>query len=71
MARRPGDDHLDLVPARAHPLLRFGALRKPSFRVSNVGGSVYRMVISAAPFLLPLMFQVGFGWSPVLAGVWC
>jgi MFS family permease len=26
------------------------------------------MVISAAPFLLPLMFQVGFGWSPILAG---
>jgi EmrB/QacA subfamily drug resistance transporter len=52
----------------ASPLLRFGALRQPSFRVVNVGGSVYRMVISAAPFLLPLMFQVGFGWSPVLAG---
>src|SRR5215210_2040058 len=52
----------------AHPLLRFGALRKPSFRAGNVGGSVYRMVISAAPFLLPLMFQVGFGWSPVMAG---
>jgi EmrB/QacA subfamily drug resistance transporter len=52
----------------AHPLLRFGALRNPSFRSGNVGGSVYRMVISAAPFLLPLMFQVGFGWSPVLAG---
>src|ERR671916_1886348 len=50
------------------PLLRLGALRQPSFRVGNVGGSVYRMVISAAPFLLPLMFQVGFGWSPVLAG---
>jgi MFS family permease len=26
------------------------------------------MVISAAPFLLPLMFQVGFGWSPVMSG---
>jgi EmrB/QacA subfamily drug resistance transporter len=52
----------------AHPLLRFGPLRKPSFRAGNVGGSVYRMVISAAPFLLPLMFQVGFGWSPVLTG---
>ena len=26
------------------------------------------MVISAAPFLLPLMFQVGFGWSPILTG---
>jgi EmrB/QacA subfamily drug resistance transporter len=52
----------------AHPLLRFGALREPSFRAGNVGGSVYRMVINAAPFLLPLMFQVGFGWSPVLTG---
>jgi EmrB/QacA subfamily drug resistance transporter len=53
----------------AHPLLRFGALRLQSFRVSNLGGGVYRMVISAAPFLLPLMFQVGFGWSPVRAGL--
>jgi len=53
----------------SHPLLRFGALRLPSFRVSNVGGGVYRLVISAAPFLLPLMFQVGFGWSPVRAGL--
>jgi EmrB/QacA subfamily drug resistance transporter len=52
-----------------HPLLRFGALRLQSFRVSNLGGGVYRMVISAAPFLLPLMFQVGFGWSPVQAGL--
>ncbi len=52
----------------AHPLLRFEAMREQSFRAGNVGGSVYRMVISAAPFLLPLMFQVGFGWSPVLAG---
>ena len=52
----------------AHPLLRFRALRLQSFRVSNLGGGVYRLVISAAPFLLPLMFQVGFGWSPVRAG---
>ncbi len=52
-----------------HPLLRFGAFRLQSFRVSNLGGGVYRMVISAVPFLLPLMFQVGFGWSPVRAGL--
>ena len=52
----------------AHPLLRFRALRQPSFRAGNISGSVYRGVISAAPFLLPLMFQVGFGWSPVLTG---
>lgn len=65
---------LGLLTARwlrrtAHPLLRFGALRLQSFRVSNLGGGVYRMVISAVPFLLPLMFQVGFGWSPVQAGL--
>ncbi len=52
-----------------HPLLRFGSLRQQSFRVSNVGGSIYRLVISAVPFLLPLLFQVGFGWSPVRAGL--
>jgi EmrB/QacA subfamily drug resistance transporter len=51
-----------------HPLLRFGALRVASFRVTNGGGSVYRMIISAVPFLLPLMLQVGFGWSAVRAG---
>jgi EmrB/QacA subfamily drug resistance transporter len=50
------------------PLLRFDALRQQSFRVSNLGGSVYRLVISAIPFLLPLLFQVGFGWSPARAG---
>ena len=44
------------------------ALRVPSFRVGNIGGVGYRVVISAVPFLLPLMFQVGFGWSPVRAG---
>ena len=52
-----------------HPLLRFDALRRRSFRVGNVSGGVYRLVINATPFLLPLMFQVGFGWSPLLAGV--
>ena len=40
-----------------HPLLDLGALRNQAFRVGNVGGGVYRMVISAVPFLLPLMFQ--------------
>ena len=51
-----------------HPLLRFGTLRVPSFRVTNIGGSTYRMIISAVPFLVPLMLQVGFGWSAVRAG---
>ena len=29
---------------------------------------MYRLTISAVPFLLPLMFQAGFGWDPLRAG---
>jgi EmrB/QacA subfamily drug resistance transporter len=53
----------------AHPLITFDALRNQAFRVSNVSGGVYRMVISAVPFLLPLMFQIGYGWTPIRAGL--
>lgn len=51
-----------------HPILRFDALRVHTFAVSNVGGGLYRLVISAVPFLVPLLLQVGFGFSPVLSG---
>ena len=33
------------------------------------GGSLFRMGVSAVPFLLPVMFQIGFGFSPFEAGV--
>ena len=45
------------------PLLDLRILRMLSFRVTAAGGSVYRMVIMAIPFLLPLQFQLAFGWS--------
>jgi EmrB/QacA subfamily drug resistance transporter len=54
---------------REHPLLDLQAMRVPTFRVVNASGMVYRLVISAAPFLLPLMFQVGYGWSAAQAGL--
>ena len=52
-----------------HPLLDFSALRIDTFRVGNVGGGIYRLIISAAPFLFTLLFQVGFGWSAAQAGL--
>ncbi|MEV1175173.1 MFS transporter [Nonomuraea sp. NPDC049784] len=52
----------------AHPLLDLGALNIQTFRVSHAGGSLFRMAVNAVPFLLPLMFQDRFGWSPVKAG---
>lgn len=51
-----------------HPVLDLAPLRIATFRASNSAGSVYRAVVSAAPFLLPLLLQDGFGWSPVRAG---
>jgi EmrB/QacA subfamily drug resistance transporter len=58
-----------LKTARA-PLLRLDALRLRSFFISCIsGGAISRAAISATPFLLPLMFQLGFGLSPVDLGL--
>lgn len=51
------------------PLLRLDALRVPTFAATIYGGSLFRMAISAVPFLLPLMFQVGFGIDPFRSGL--
>ena len=52
----------------AHPLLNLRTLSVRTFRVSQLGGTMYFFVVGAMPFLLPLMFQVQFGWSPVKSG---
>jgi len=56
-----------LLHAR-HPLLDLRTLRIHSLRAAVAGGTVFRLVISAIPFLLPLFFQIGFGWSAAQAG---
>ncbi len=50
------------------PFVDLRLLRFASYAVAVGGGSVYRMVISAIPFVVPLLFQRAFGWSPVEAG---
>jgi MFS family permease len=53
-----------------HPLIELGALGHRTFFVSCIsGGTISRAAISATPFLLPLMFQVGYGLSPVQSGL--
>jgi EmrB/QacA subfamily drug resistance transporter len=56
--------------ARHHrsPLIEFGALRVFAFAATFRGGALIRIAINSAPFLLPLMFQLGFHRSPVDAG---
>jgi EmrB/QacA subfamily drug resistance transporter len=53
----------------AHPLLDLSPFGVPSFAVTVSGGVLFRAAISAAPFLLPLMFQLGFGLDPLASGL--
>jgi len=51
------------------PLLDLSILSLKTYRVTALGGSVFRAIITAIPFLLPLFFQLGFGWSAARAGL--
>jgi MFS family permease len=57
-----------LLRAR-RPLLDVRILAVRTYRVTALGGSIFRAVITAIPFLLPLFFQLGFGWSAAQAGL--
>lgn len=59
---------LYLVSAR-RPLLDLRILRIQTYCVTALGGSVFRAVMSAIPFLLALFFQLGFGWTAARAGL--
>lgn len=50
------------------PLINLNALSIPSFKIMMRGGFMLRTTISSAPFMLPLMFQVGFGMNAFQAG---
>ncbi len=57
--------------ARRHenPILDFGLMRIPTFRLSVLSGSMTRMAAGAAPFLIPSMLQLGFGISAAHSGL--
>jgi EmrB/QacA subfamily drug resistance transporter len=54
---------------REDAILDLRLLRIRTFRIGTVSGSVCRMGLDAVPFLLPLMFQLGFGFSPLQSGL--
>jgi len=51
------------------PILDPTLMQVPSFGLSIVAGSIMRITQGAQPFLLPLMFQIGFGYSAVQSGL--
>jgi EmrB/QacA subfamily drug resistance transporter len=52
-----------------NPILDLRLLRIETFRAGVEGGSLYRVGVGAIPFLLPLMFQLGFGLSAFQSGM--
>ena len=52
----------------AHPLINLRTLRVPTFRAAVGSGSLFWTAITSVPFLLTLLFQEAFGWSPVKSG---
>jgi len=53
----------------SHPLLDLGLFRVRTFRAAVSGGFFARISIGGVPFLLPLLYQVGLGYTPVQSGL--
>lgn len=53
----------------ANPLIDLKLLKLATVRTGIIGGSLFRIGMGATPFLLPLMFQLGFGLDPFHSGL--
>ncbi len=52
-----------------HPLLNLNLFKIRTFAISGIGSFVTRLGIGGVPFLLPLLYQVGLGLTPVQSGL--
>ncbi|MCX8481248.1 MAG: hypothetical protein ORN58_04935 [Sediminibacterium sp.] len=50
-------------------LLNFNVFKIRTFRVTVIGSLFSRVGIGGIPFLLPLLFQLGFKYSPLISGL--
>jgi EmrB/QacA subfamily drug resistance transporter len=51
------------------PLLQLVLFRLRTFRASVVGSFITRLGIGGVPFLFPLLYQVGLGFTPIQSGL--
>ena len=51
------------------PLLQLGLLKIRTFRAAVSGSFFTRLGIGGVPFLLPLLYQVGLGFTPIQSGL--
>ncbi len=53
----------------AHPMLRLILFRIRTFRAAVSGSFLTRLGIGGIPFLFPLLYQVGLGFTPIQSGL--
>ncbi|HXQ81559.1 MAG TPA: DHA2 family efflux MFS transporter permease subunit [Opitutaceae bacterium] len=51
------------------PLLKLKLFRLRTFRIAVVGSFATRLGVGGMPFLLPLLYQIGLGYTPVQSGL--
>ncbi|WP_267845327.1 multidrug transporter subunit MdtD [Robbsia betulipollinis] len=54
---------------RRHPLFNLSLFREPNFSIGLIGNLLCRIGSSAVPFLLPLLFQLRLGYTPLHSGL--
>jgi EmrB/QacA subfamily drug resistance transporter len=52
-----------------NPIIDFRLMKIPTFGISVIAGSLTRITGGAMPFLLPMMMQLGFGFSAARSGM--
>jgi EmrB/QacA subfamily drug resistance transporter len=52
-----------------HRIIDYSVFRHQTYRAALIGGFFFRTSVGAAPFLLPLMLQLGFGLSALASGL--
>jgi EmrB/QacA subfamily drug resistance transporter len=52
-----------------HPMLRLTLFRIRTFRAAVIGSFITRLGIGGIPFLFPLLYQVGLGFTPIQSGL--
>ena len=57
------------APRVPEPIIDLKLLAIPTFRAGVVGGFLFRIGLGAGPFLLPLLFQAGFGMTAFQSGM--
>lgn len=59
---------LSFAKNNREPLLKLGLLRIRTLRISVIGNFITRLGVGGMPFLLPLLYQLGLGYTPVQSG---